>query len=120
MSFNLGRTTAENSLFTYISPDNWDLKNDPTFTPLFWVADLEIMFPNTAKRLQAVRLCYNSDATVAIDPSPESRRPCYYDYAVTDSEVIAAATGGKANEIALEKTIVGENIMCILRMFLRK
>ena len=55
-----GLTTANTTLFTYASGETWENYTDVNFVPIFFNANLTIMFPDAAKRLEAVKLCHNA------------------------------------------------------------
>jgi len=67
------------------------------------------MFPDETLRLTAVRLCYNSTAPTAFDPTPEVRRACYFDYKVTNSEEAARDANTGTAEYQKEKSNVGKS-----------
>ncbi len=84
-----GRNSVEDTLFTYAT-GTWYSHVDNTFSPLFFNEDLTVFFTDPVERLEAVRLCYRSDADE--DPLPKPRAPCYYDFFVTKDRNIANGT----------------------------
>ncbi|KAK2160224.1 hypothetical protein NP493_1661g00003 [Ridgeia piscesae] len=105
--------TEATSLFAYTT-GSWSDYTDPTFTPIFFNKDLAVMFPDETLRLTAVRLCYNSTAPTAFDPTPEVRRACYFDYKVTNSEEAARDANTGTAEYQKEKSNVENHSPTIL------
>ncbi|XP_067950366.1 uncharacterized protein [Watersipora subatra] len=92
-------TNSSNSLFSY-STGSWSDYNNDSFVPVFFNPDLTVMFPDSAKRTQAINLCNGGSNT---DDTPEDRRECYFDYLVTGNEAAAQATVSAAEDLATEK-----------------
>ncbi|KAI0239341.1 Mucin-like protein [Lamellibrachia satsuma] len=107
------QNTEATSLFAYTS-GTWSDYTDSSFTPLFFNKDLAVMFPDEARRLTAVRLCYNSSVTSAVDPSPEIRRACYFDYKVTNSEEAGRDANTGTTDYQKEKSSVENHSPTVL------
>lgn len=58
---------------------SWATYNEPDFVPIFFNADLTVMFPDEDERAAAIALCNDGQAT---DNDPSERRECYFDYKV--------------------------------------
>ncbi len=108
LHYIVGQNTESTSLFAYTS-GSWSDYTDPNFIPVFFTTDLAVMFPDETRRLTAVRLCYDSSATAAVDPAPELRRACYFDYMVTGSEEAAVDARRGTDEYQREKTTIGKS-----------
>lgn len=59
--------------------------------------------------MEAVRLCYDRSASSAVDPDPEERRACYFDYKVTDSEEVARDANSGTENYRRAKTSLGKS-----------
>jgi hypothetical protein len=96
------------TLFTYGgSPNNtdWSSHVDTAYTPVFFNANLTIMFPDPAKRSTAIKTC-NSGA--ASDSDPEKRRECYFDFKVTENAALASATSATKTALAATQSALGK------------
>ena len=69
-------------VFIYIvaTGSDWSSFNNDTFVPVFFNADLTVMFPNEQERTAATKLCNSNQPT---DDTPEVRRECYFDFKVS-------------------------------------
>ncbi|XP_056001709.1 uncharacterized protein LOC125655815 [Ostrea edulis] len=88
------------TLFTYDgSPNNtnWASHVDTAYTPVFFNANLTIMFPDPAKKTQAINTCNKGAST---DSDPEKRRECYFDFKVTENAALASATSDTKTALA--------------------
>ncbi|XP_061167956.1 serine-rich adhesin for platelets-like [Saccostrea echinata] len=86
------QNNASNTLFTYDGGDNntaWSSHIDSSYTPVFFNADLTVMFTNASKRAAAISTCNNGEST---DSDPEKRRECYFDFKVTENAALASST----------------------------
>lgn len=93
-------------MFTYTDGDTYSSLNDETgYTPIFFNADLTIMFPDPLVRDQAQSACYQTGQT---DPNPSLRRECYYDYAVL-GEAVALATANNLQKVTDAQSVLGMN-----------
>nr|XP_022299294.1 uncharacterized protein LOC111108065 [Crassostrea virginica] len=86
------QNTNGNTLFTYGgSPNNtdWNSHIDTAYTPVFFNANLTVMFPDSSKRSTAISLCNSGKST---DTDPVKRKECYFDFKVTENAALASST----------------------------
>lgn len=102
-SFFSGQNNETNSLFTY-DIANRSFYFDKSFTPIFFNANLSIMFPDSEDRREAQNICYQNNET---DPNPTQRRQCYFDYKATGDSSLAQATSASEAEIQETRSILG-------------
>ncbi|KAL3851662.1 hypothetical protein ACJMK2_015391, partial [Sinanodonta woodiana] len=83
------RTQEISSLFKYDGTQSWSSINNLTFVPLFFNPNLTAFIPNATIRRYAQDICYGEGLN---DPTPEQRKPCYFDFSVTFDADIANDT----------------------------
>jgi hypothetical protein len=108
LSFPEGQNNASTTLFTYgDSPNNtnWASHVDTAYTPVFFNANLTIMFPDPSKRSTAISACNKGAAS---DPDPVQRRECYFDFKVTENAALASSTSDTKSALAETQSTLGE------------
>lgn len=102
-----GQNTKNNSLFTYggsASNANWTSHIDTSYTPVFFNANLTVMFPDPSKRSTAISTCNSGKST---DSDPEKRKECYFDFKVTENAALAASTSNTKTALAETQSALG-------------
>lgn len=102
-----GQNNETNTLFTYggsAANANWTSHIDKSYTPVFFNANLTVMFPNAAKRSTAISLCNSGKST---DSDPEKRKECYFDFKVTENAAVASSTSNTKAELAETQSTLG-------------
>lgn len=100
----LGQNNENNSLFTYDNGTSWSSYVDTNFMPIFFNANLTIMFPNADDRKTAQDVCYKVNET---DPDPTQRRLCYYDLKATGQISLAQGTSNAKAEVDNTQNALG-------------
>ena len=106
--FLAGQNTNGNTLFTYGgSPNNtdWNSHIDTAYTPVFFNANLTVMFPDSSKRSTAISLCNSGKST---DTDPVKRKECYFDFKVTENAALASSTSNTKTALAETQSALGE------------
>ena len=106
--FLAGQNTNGNTLFTYGgSPNNtdWNSHIDTAYTPVFFNANLTVMFPDSSKRSTAISLCNSGKST---DTDPVKRKECYFDFKVTENAALASSTSDTKAALAETQSALGE------------
>ena len=68
-------------MFVFVATgSSWSDYNDPSFEPVFFNANLTVMFPDLATQSEAISACNPEGG--GVDDSPEDRRECYFDFLV--------------------------------------
>lgn len=111
----LGQNNENNSLFTYDNGTSWSSYVDTNFMPIFFNANLTIMFPDDADRKVAQDVCYKVNET---DPDPTQRRLCYFDLKATGQTSLALGTSNAKAEVDNTQTALG-NYYFFLSYFAR-
>ena len=112
--FLAGQNTNGNTLFTYGgSPNNtdWNSHIDTAYTPVFFNANLTVMFPDSSKRSTAISLCNSGKST---DTDPVKRKECYFDFKVTENAALASSTSDTKTALAETQSALGENNVFML------
>uniref|UniRef100_K1QGK1 Fibrillin-2 n=1 Tax=Magallana gigas TaxID=29159 RepID=K1QGK1_MAGGI len=103
------QNTKNNSLFTYggsASNADWTSHVDTSYTPVFFNANLTVMFPDPSKRSTAISLCNSGKST---DSDPEKRKECYFDFKVTENAAVASSTSNTKAELAETQSTLDNN-----------
>lgn len=91
-------------MFTYDNGTSWSSYVDTNFMPIFFNANLTIMFPDDADRKVAQDVCYKVNET---DPDPTQRRLCYFDLKATGQTSLALGTSNAKAEVDNTQTALG-------------
>lgn len=100
-------TTNETTLFTYEVGYSWHSFVNTSIRPVFFNANLSVMFPNDTERSLAISTCYGQGAD---DPSPVDRRECYFDFKMTGNANLAQATSAAKAESESTRANLGMSI----------
>lgn len=93
-------------MFTYDNGTSWSSYVDTNFMPIFFNANLTIMFPDEAERKTAQDVCYKVNET---DPDPTQRRLCYFDLKATGQTSLAQGTSNAQAEVENTQNALGNN-----------
>ena len=71
---------------------------------MFFNPDLSVMFPDSANRIHAQDICYQTGQT---DPNPSLNRECYFDLAVLKNDDLAMNTANSLDKVVNLQSIYG-------------
>ena len=102
-----GTNSESNSLFSYTAERPWSSYRNTSFEPIKYSKNLTELFPDETLRQQAISACFSGST---VDPNPEERRECYYDFRVTLDTSFAADTVAATAQLLEYAAILGNKI----------